>query len=301
LLTELETGLGLDIVLDLQAGSNILFDTLAWILNIAGSDLFYLATLLLVYWTINRRLGLRLLFALVVAGLITVALKALLQRPRPFMVSDEVVPLFAAGGFGIPSGHVLIATVLWGYLADKLQRRWGYALVGIYILFMMWSRMYAGVHFPQDVVAGLVVGWLVLWLYAAFAGRIEAGWQQLAAPTRAITLVLAGIGAAVFLADEPGGVALAGIMIGLGPALEIQARYAAFRAESTARQRILRYLIGLALTIPVLFGLRFLFIPVADGETVALRALRYALTVLVAVSAWPWLMLKTGLAAPAGD
>ncbi|MCB9457943.1 MAG: hypothetical protein H6671_18335, partial [Anaerolineaceae bacterium] len=79
----LETGLGLDVVLWLQAHGNGLFDGLAILLSVLGSTLAYLALLPLVYWSVDRRLGRRLLLALVVVMGAVVALKLAFHAPRP--------------------------------------------------------------------------------------------------------------------------------------------------------------------------------------------------------------------------
>ena len=297
MLEQLETGLGLDIVLGMQTTSNPLFNILAWILNIAGSDLFYISVLALVYWTMNRHLGVRLIFALLIGAVLTMWLKEVFHRPRPFMVSEEVMPLFPAGSFGLPSGHVLMAVVVWGYVAAHLNRAFVYGVVAIYIVLMGWSRLYAGVHYPQDVLAGLAIGLVVLWLYRTFSERIAAAWLRLNAPLRAIIFVLAGIAIALVLVQDEAGLAFAGLLIGIGLGLELEARTGRFSAQTTVRQGVLRYLPGIMLTILLLLGLRVIFGALAGDETAVLRVIRYALTVLFAIYVWPWVMLRTGLAA----
>ncbi len=161
----LETGLGLDIVLWLQAHGNGLFDILAKALHFIGFDLTYLGLLLVIYWRVDKRLGLRLLLLLALTNITASLLKVVLQTPRPYQISADVVTLVEQGGYGIPSGHVASALAVLGYIALWYKNRrlmWG---VVFYTLLMGWSRMYNGVHFPQDVIAGLLVGALVLWIY----------------------------------------------------------------------------------------------------------------------------------------
>lgn len=296
--TQLETGAGLDVILAFQAGRTPFLDALAALLNVLGSPLFYIVVLLLLFWSLNRPLGLRLLFALIVAGLLTVILKDVLHRPRPYQVSSLVVPLFTEAGFGIPSGHVLFSTVMWGLLATEVKRRWVYGVTGIYVLVMAWGRMYSGVHYPQDVAVGLVAGLLAL----AFLVRYHLGlvrlWQRLNTPARVAVPMLVGLAVALVYSGDSYAITLAGVLIGSGPALELQARYADFQVGGTAMQRVLRYLIGMALVVVVLYGLRALFGMVAGGETDALRVIRYASVPLVAILVWPWLMLRAGLAQP---
>lgn len=94
-----------------------------------------------------------------IAGGIEVAVNLLVQRPRP-----DIVPRLIEGtasGYGFPSGHTTIAFVLAAVLAGQYPRlRWYCytiaALVGI-------SRVYLGMHYPSDVVAGAVLGSAVGW------------------------------------------------------------------------------------------------------------------------------------------
>ena len=79
----LETGAGLDIVLALQSMRSGLLDALAILLDAMGSPVFFLLILLLVYWSVDRKLGTRLIFALLVVGIANTAMKDLLARPRP--------------------------------------------------------------------------------------------------------------------------------------------------------------------------------------------------------------------------
>ena len=158
----LETGAGLDVVLQLQDIRSPVMDVLAEFLNWANYDLFYIAVLALIYLAFNKRLGLGAFFALVIVIFSNTLLKEAFGRPRPFVVSDEVDPLFITGGYGIPSGHTMVPLVVFGYLALWSKRWWIIGLASLYVLMHAFARMYAGVHYPQDVVAGLFFGLLTL-------------------------------------------------------------------------------------------------------------------------------------------
>lgn len=109
-------------------------------------------------------------------------IKVLVQRPRP-----AVEHLVEQGGFSFPSGHSLSAMVFYGLIALILlnrlpgkKGRWAAALLGVLILLVGLSRIYVGVHFASDVLAGLCEGfiWLGLitripWVKGAITGRKE--------------------------------------------------------------------------------------------------------------------------------
>lgn len=299
MLENLETGAGLDLVLAVQSMRNGLFDGLADVLHAMGGEIFFLIVMLLIYWSINRHLGIRLIVALIVAGVLNSVLKDVFQRPRPFMVSDLVIPLQEEVNYGIPSAHVMVGLVVWGYAALFVKRRWLYWAVALFVIVMAWSRMYIGVHFPQDVIGGALFGLIVLLLYARTVEPVAARWQHLSPYLRIGVLVLAGVITVIVATQDRNALALAGILIGVGPAMELELRYANFSNAGTPSQRILRYIIGILLTLALFLSLRMLFGTLAEEGTplgIALRILRYALVTVFAFYGWPWLALRTGLA-----
>ena len=102
-------------------------------------------------------------------------LKPLVHRVRPCDLLPEAVLLIPhPSDYSFPSGHTAASftavAALW--LAGK-KRLAGAALVlGVFIAF---SRLYLCVHFPTDilggVLVGLVCGWLGKWLWESFAQK----------------------------------------------------------------------------------------------------------------------------------
>jgi len=102
------------------------------------------------------------------------------QRPRP-----HVIPrLSGAGWFSFPSGHAVMAPVVFGLGALIWSAPWPrgtrvalMALAATFSLLIAFARVYLGVHWPSDVLAGLLmgVGWAAMWVWwwerAEVAGR----------------------------------------------------------------------------------------------------------------------------------
>lgn len=105
------------------------------------------------------------------AMLLSAGLKELVDRPRP----ADVPALTHVTTASFPSGHALGSAALWATLAWLLSRSRLAGLAGWFALVVPLlvgaSRVLLGVHFPSDVVAGLLLGWLVAGLVAALADR----------------------------------------------------------------------------------------------------------------------------------
>jgi len=290
---ELTSGIGLDIVIWLQDHGNGLFDLLARILHFGGRSTFFLIVLTMVYWSMNKRLGIRLLFALLVGSLFNTLLKQIIQDPRPFQLHpDQVNALFDQEGFGFPSGHVNSTIVIWGTAALYIRKRWAYWAVAGLALLMAWARMYAGVHDLQDVVGGMLFGGLILWAL----GPIWRGvtWYATRTPLQAqiAAVFMAGFVALIFTYDNPDGIAAAGTLWGGGFGLIVEARKVRFSSDGTPQQQALRYVGGIVLVGALYVALGAL---VADAHPVW-KAPVLLLVGFMAVAGWPYLMLRLGLA-----
>jgi membrane-associated phospholipid phosphatase len=116
----------------------------------------------------HKRHAALLAVALIGAQLLTSVLKGIFERPRPSF--DD--PVATAEGFSFPSGHALSSIALYGALAyafaDGLQSTRGrvVGLGGVALLIgaIGFSRLYLGLHYLTDVLAGYSVGlaWLLL-------------------------------------------------------------------------------------------------------------------------------------------
>ena len=108
-------------------------------------------------------------FSLAIVGAFGIhsLVKPLLGRARP-----DLAPLVDIGGYSFPSGHANAGAVLYGALFVVAIARWGRGgaaiagaiciLIGIGVGL---SRVYLGVHWPTDIVAGTVAG--ATWVYVA--------------------------------------------------------------------------------------------------------------------------------------
>jgi len=121
-------------------------------------------------WKRRRRPDLAIILAVTTVGnyVIGMALKIAFERPRPALWP----PRGEYTGSAYPSGHVMAVTSVVGVIAALIYEKRGAAspLVGWIALLLAtcYSRLYLGVHWPSDVVGGLLAGgtWFVGMLWA---------------------------------------------------------------------------------------------------------------------------------------
>ena len=105
------------------------------------------------------------------AGLVQL-LKSLFGRARP----EEMMVPSDFGSF--PSGHVANAATIVVAVALILQRLWVWFAGAAWVLLMMLSRTYLGVHWLSDTIGGLLVGVAVaVIVWSPFASRLSAEWS----------------------------------------------------------------------------------------------------------------------------
>lgn len=95
---------------------------------------------------------------LFLAGLIGYFLKNMIQRERPFYEYDTIEKLTFGGSPSFPSGHTLEAFAVATSIALIIRRRELQIPVFIWACLVGYSRMALGVHYPSDVIGGVLIG-----------------------------------------------------------------------------------------------------------------------------------------------
>lgn len=151
-------------VLNNLTGKSWIFDTL--IVFLASYLPYFLVAvfLVLLYFAAYSRRGKLYIFwttiisIAVARGVITEIIRFFYHRPRPFLVY-QLHPLISEHKWSFPSGHAAfffaMATAIYFY-----RKKWG---IGFFIaaLLMNISRIVAGVHYPSDILGGMIIGILV--------------------------------------------------------------------------------------------------------------------------------------------
>ena len=130
-------------------------------LSAAATTPLYVLVASLLFWVIDRRRGGALGLLLVVSTWVNSLTKVYVAEARPTFEGLRRISLVEPADYSFPSGHsqaaaaftVFVAIWLW----SRGQRRWAVWLA-LFPLAVGFSRIYLGMHFPRDVVAGFIVG-----------------------------------------------------------------------------------------------------------------------------------------------
>ena len=127
--------------------------------------LWIVLSVLMLCWKPTRKAGLLALFSMLLGLLCTnVALKHLVGRERPWLHVAGLIPLVnEPDPNSFPSGHTCAAFAAGMIWVRILPRRWMRGLAAVLAVCMGLSRLYVGVHYPSDVLAGALVGSLCAW------------------------------------------------------------------------------------------------------------------------------------------
>lgn len=124
-----------------------------------GGIFFICIALVLLFFKKTRKTGIMLSISLII-GLIVcnMTLKPIIARPRPYIYTGLEPLIERPGDFSFPSGHT-VASFEAATVFMLRDRRFGIPLLILAVL-IAFSRLYLHVHYPTDIIGGMVLGTL---------------------------------------------------------------------------------------------------------------------------------------------
>lgn len=284
----LEQGAG--VVLWLQDFSPYL-DTPFRLITFLGDESFFLLLLPLVYWCLDRSTGVRLTLLFLFSAYVNASLKVLFALPRPFQVDSRIRPLVGAGGGGLPSGHTQMAVVVWGYLARWIRKPWAWLGAAALMILIPLSRLYLGVHFPADLLAGYAVGGILLLLFIGLERPVGRWLGMRGTTTKAALAVLFPLFLLIpdFGRDRYALTASA-TLLGMGLGFVLERRWVGFDVGVGLRRRILLFVPGVIVLFGLWIGLKTAFSGLEPAPLY--RFLRYGALGLWGALGAPWVFTR---------
>lgn len=140
---------------------NVVLDPIMKVITTLGNAgiLWIVLTILLLIPKKTRKIGwmsaCALLFSLLINNIL---LKNLVARVRPYNAIEGLIPIIKKPSeFSFPSGHAGSSLASACVLYRKLPKKFGIPILVLAIL-ISFSRLYVGVHYPTDVLAGAITG-----------------------------------------------------------------------------------------------------------------------------------------------
>ena len=105
------------------------------------------------------------------------ALKLYFKEPRLYFLSDRIIPTACPIDFGFPSGHGMGTSILFLSFSSiytqerhfkKAEKALVYSGAILLCFIVMYTRLYAGIHSIDQLVAGLLLGLGLFFFYEAF-------------------------------------------------------------------------------------------------------------------------------------
>lgn len=118
----------------------------------------------------NKKIGVAIWLNLGISTILNQILKHIVQRPRPteYRIIDET-------GYSFPSGHSMVSAAFYGFLIYLIYKniknkylKWSLiSVLSITVILIGTSRIYLGVHYTSDVVAGFLISisYLMIFTY----------------------------------------------------------------------------------------------------------------------------------------
>ena len=145
------------------------------ITNLGGAYFLIGITILSIIFLKDKKISLLISLNLVISTILNILLKNIIQRPRP-----EGYRLIEETGYSFPSGHSMVSMAFYGFIIYLIwkkveNKKIKYTLCTILTILMLAigiSRIYLGVHYASDVIAGFLISLSYLVLYTSIAKQV---------------------------------------------------------------------------------------------------------------------------------
>ena len=144
------------------------------IINIDGEIVICTLTIISFILIKNKKISFCILLNLIISTILNLLLKNIIQRPRP----DEF-RLISESGYSFPSGHSMISMAFYGFLIylsikyfkNKKLKILLVTFLSILIILIGISRIYLGVHYTSDVIAGFLISVCYLIIFTSLVKK----------------------------------------------------------------------------------------------------------------------------------
>lgn len=142
-----------------------------------------------VWYGISWRWGLSLALLLVTSDTTNFLLKELFHQPRPATL-DPSVGLMPFSHYSFPSGGAQQAALLFGALASWAKKRSVWIACLLMILYISFTRVFLGAHFPTDVMGSWIVAAILITLFNRLCDPVSRWFNSLSTVSQWLVAIL---------------------------------------------------------------------------------------------------------------
>ena len=234
-------------------------------------DYYIVGAMLVLYWTVDKKRAAKVMLGWGASLSVGAFLKATFCVYRPWVRDARIQPpaeiLSGATGYSFPSGHSVSSGGFWNGIALAYRKHRPLVIFSVcMVLLTMFSRIFLGVHTPQDVLVGAAVSiacaFLMSWVCDLVETHKNADIVVLAVTTVLMVALLLYISLKSYPMDYVDGQLLVdpkkmtvdgfkdpGRFYGIVLGWFIERRFIHFRVEGTVLQKVMRGLVGCLLTV----------------------------------------------------
>lgn len=176
-------------------------------LNLIDTFPFYVLLILFAWYKYNKHIAIHLCLLFLFSAFINQNAKDLLSQPRPCQI-DLSLGIAQAKSFGIPSGVAQAMTLMFGFLSYITRKSWFWAFSTCSVILISFSKVYLGLHFLSDIIAGWVLGFIILYCYLHYISKIIVYAKNQNKTTSSIIVVGLGIILCLFSLNKISSVAI---------------------------------------------------------------------------------------------
>lgn len=246
-----------DILMLLQKFSNPILDKFFIQITNLGSETFLIFAITIIFWCLDKRLGIKLFLITVITVQLNMFLKGIFKAPRPNGHSGiKSLYIESAPGYSFPSGHSQISVTFWYYLERKVKDKRFSVLAFTLIILIGFSRLYLRVHWPVDVITGLLIGLVTALLLDILIEKLIKTKLKFIISI-IFTIIIANI--LLLYMHSSDSVKLTGILTGSLIGFLAELKYINFNEKVSLHKQLIKFIIGISILFVIKSGLKFLF------------------------------------------
>jgi len=230
-------------------------DRVAGSLTSLGIESFYILALPILFWSVHKRIGLRITYIFLTGMFMNAWLKNVFHIVRPIGVPGiQSGYLWSATSYSMPSSHAQGPMMFWTMVAKWVQRKWVYVFGIVLVALIGLSRVYLGLHWPMDVIVGWAIGLVVglvgwqlgkWWTYRNYAFQVRL-FAAIAVP---VTLAILHTSAQAHQ--------FAAYLFGIGVGAVVEGQWLNTELDALVWKRICAALIGIGGVIALQYAVKW--------------------------------------------